>query len=102
LSSDQINPQIKSKVNIFAIDSLTLINIILQANKQYPLLDNLQEAARTGQDQTLKLEEGLLFFKNLLLIPDIDDLRIQLIRESHTPLPSAYPSPGKIIKMLCE
>ncbi len=29
LSSDQINPQIKSKVNIFAMDSLTLIDMIL-------------------------------------------------------------------------
>jgi hypothetical protein len=102
LSSDQIDPQIKSEVDIFAMDSLTLIDAILQANKQHSSLDDLRAAARAGQDQTLKLEEGLLFFKNLLLVPDVDDLRTQLIRESHAPLPSAHPSPGKTIKMLRE
>jgi hypothetical protein len=102
LSPDQINLQIKSEINIFAIDLITLINVILQANKEHPSLDNLQETARAGQDQVLKLEEGLLFFKNLLIMPDVDNLYTQLIYKAYTPLPSAHPSPGKTIKMLCE
>jgi hypothetical protein len=101
LNTDQIDPQIKSEIDIFAVDSITLIDAILRANKEHPSLDDLRKEAVNGHPE-LKLEEGLLFRKNLLIVPDTDNLRTQLIREAHTPLSSAHPSPGKTIKMLRE
>jgi hypothetical protein len=102
LSMDQIDPQIRTELDLFAIDSLTLISAILRQNKEHVSLDDLRNKARNGHlDLTVDLE-GLLFRKGLLVVPNVDNLRTQLITEAYTPISSAHPSPGKTIKMIRE
>jgi hypothetical protein len=74
LSTDQIDPQIRTELDIFAIDSLIFIDGILHQNREHDSLDDLREKARTGHPD-LTLEEGLLFRKGLLIVPDTDNLR---------------------------
>ena len=64
------------EIDVFAIDSTSLIISILDANRIYPLLERLRTLAR-DTEQGLTLEDGLLFHLGLLVVPDIDDnLRI--------------------------
>jgi hypothetical protein len=101
LTADQVDPLIKAELDIFAVDSLTLIDAILHQNREHFSLETLREDAHKGHPN-LTLEEGLLFRKGLLVVPDVDNLRTQLIAEAHVPISSAHPSPGKTIKMIRE
>jgi hypothetical protein len=111
LEADQVDPQIRAEMNLtdalsqielFAIESLPLVDAILRANRSHASLDSLREDAETGNDYRLTLDEGLLLRDGCLVVPDTDQLRTQLIREAHTPISQAHPSPGKTIKMLRE
>ena len=86
-------------MDIFALDSITLIDQILQQNREHPSLEDLRIRALEPQS-SYTIDEGLLFWKGLLVVPDSGTLRTQLIAEAHTPISSAHPSPGKTIKMV--
>ena len=60
------------EIDVFTIDSTSLIASILDANRTHPSLEELQELARDTK-QGLTLEEGLLFHLDLLVVPDIGD-----------------------------
>jgi hypothetical protein len=102
LSLNQLSTEVKKdlEMDIFAIDSTLLIAVILKANRSHLSLEKLRELAR-DKKLDLMLEDGFLFRHGLLMVPDTDDnLRTQLIQEIHTPISSAYLSPGKTIKLL--
>jgi hypothetical protein len=46
------------------------------------LLNALRTQAQAG-DATLTLKDKLLLYKDKLIVPDIDNLRTDLIREAH-------------------
>jgi hypothetical protein len=74
LAANQIDPQIRTELDIFAVDSLTLIDTILRQNREHSSLETLREDARKGHPN-LTLEEGLLFRKSLLIVLDVDNLQ---------------------------
>ena len=63
----------------------------LQALRKRATLDNLGD---------FLLANGLLLFKNRLFIPNIDNIRILLIREAHDQVSSAHPSARKTFLLL--
>ena len=88
LSPDQLSTEVKEdlEIDVFTIDSTSLIASILDTNRTHPSLEELRELARNTK-QGLTIEDSLLFHQGLLVVPDTDDnLRTQLIREAHTPI----------------
>ena len=79
LLADQINPQIQvsvqlqPEVDIFALDSITLIDQILQQNREHPSLEDLRIHALEPQSNYM-IDKGLLFWKGLLIVPDSSTL----------------------------
>ena len=59
-----------------------LINHILTANRTAESLKALRDQA-TKNNPDLEMEEGLLLYQEQLIVPDVDNLRIELIREAH-------------------
>ena len=90
-------------IDIFALESVSLINKILQQNRSYSSLDKLRQEAKKRNSHSLTLnKEGLLLYRGLLVVPNNKLLRTQLITEAYTPSSSVYPSPSKTIKILRE
>jgi transposase InsO family protein len=104
LTADQLSSEVQSEMgivnsDIFAFDSLTLIDAILQQNHNHASLARERVLAEK-RERDFSLKEDLLFYKDLLVVPDVDNLRTEIIREAHTPISSAHPSPRKTIKIL--
>jgi len=59
-----------------------LINRILIANHIAKSLKALQDQA-TEDDPNLEMEDGLLLYQERLIVPDINNLQTELIREAH-------------------
>jgi hypothetical protein len=59
-------------------------------------LETLRAQARAG-DPDLKLEDGLLLYRDKLIVPDTNNLRTDLIREAHEQVSTAHPGRTKTI-----
>lgn len=80
-------------------EPLGLIDRILRANRETESLAALRKEAETeGTD--LALEDGLLLHGEQLLVPDVDNLRTELIREAHDHLTTAHPGRDKTYQLL--
>ena len=99
LKPEQLDSRIVSEMGIFAIDSEELVDAIFQANREVPELEGYREQAVNGHPKWT-MEEGLLLFKGLLVVPNQGSLRADLIKEAHAPMSSAHPSPAKTFRML--
>ncbi|POS82116.1 hypothetical protein EPUL_006419, partial [Erysiphe pulchra] len=104
LKQEQLDPKITQNLDICSftlseVTPITLIDRILQANKTDPSLESMRSLAR-DQTGSYTLNNNLLFFKGLLVVPNQNTLRTDLIREAHDPISSAHPSPAKTARML--
>ena len=59
-----------------------LVDRILTVNRTANSLKALRDQA-VKEDPNLEMEEGLLLYQERLIVPDIDNLWIELIREAH-------------------
>jgi len=59
-----------------------LINRILIANRTAESLKALRDQATEG-DPNLEIEDGLLLYQERLIVPDVNNLQMELIREAH-------------------
>ena len=80
LSSDQ--NELAPIEGEFLDEPMGLIDRILTANRTAESLKALRDQALKG-DPNLEMEEGLLLYQERLIVPDIDNLRTELIREAH-------------------
>ena len=65
------------------MELISLVDRLLIANRTASSLETLRIRARTGEKDDLTLEDGLLLYQNRLVVPDIDNLRTDLIKEAH-------------------
>jgi transposase InsO family protein len=74
--------------------SFDLVDQLLAANRHSPLLEADREAARQGE-QDWKLSNGLLLWRERLVVPATDYLRTKLIHEAHSQVSAAHPGKNK-------
>jgi hypothetical protein len=82
-------------------ESIGLIDRITTANRTVKSLEALRAQARVG-DTDLKLEDGLLLYRDRLIVPDVDNLRTNLIQEVHEQVSTAHPGRNKTIRLLAD
>jgi len=110
LPADKLDPQIVKDLDrwsregpliapIEVLDSLALIDNILRQNKNSATLDDSRKAAERG-DQAWTLNNGLLLYDSRLIVPNVDNLRTQLIQEIHDQVSSAHPGKSKTISVI--
>ena len=62
--------------------SFPLAERLLGFNRHHNSLTNLRELVTAGTDD-YKLVDGLLLYRECLVVPDVDNLRTDLVREAH-------------------
>ena len=62
--------------------SIPLVKKLLGFNKYYNSLTNLRELISAGTDN-YKLVNGLLLYRECLVVPNVNNLRTNLVREAH-------------------
>lgn len=99
---ENLDDKLQNDIRINFLESTKLIDKILIANRTHASFRDLRSAATKGH-KDLRLEDGLLLFKERLMVPETDDhLRTELINEVHSQLSSAHPSDKKTAAMLTE
>ena len=63
-------------------EPISLINRIIAANRTVHSFNALRTQAHVD-DTNLRLEDGLLLYRDRLIVPDIDNLHTDLIREAY-------------------
>jgi transposase InsO family protein len=87
---DVIGPDISSDVPA----TLYLVDRLLQANRTHTGLDPYREKARSD-DEDWTLKDGLVLFKNRLVVPEDDSLKVKLVDEAHKQPSIAHPGKAK-------
>jgi len=72
-------------------EPIGLIDCILIANRTAESLKALRDQAMEGNPD-LEMEDGLLLYQERLIVLDVDNLRMELIREAYCQVSIAHPS----------
>jgi len=115
LSRDQIDPRVLQDlgIDIAPIDndeeelekdlqfdeSEGLVERLLQANREAPSLQALRKEAAAGKSE-LELEDGLLLYSGRLVVPNINNLQTEIIKEAHNQISTAHPGKSKTYHLL--
>ena len=114
LTADKLDPRIVQQledvyVNVLAplgtltsqpfLDTITVVDQVLQANRQEPSLEALRVQAAQS-DQNLTQHNGILLYQGKVIVPDIKYLRTHLIREIHDQISTAHPGRDKTYRLL--
>lgn len=114
LTTDQLDPRIvqelqQASISVLAplettrpfLDTATVVDRVLQANRNEPSLEALKtQAAGTGPDSRLTLHDGILLYQGRVIVPDVNCLRTHLIREVHDQISTAHPGRDKTYRLL--
>ncbi|KAI1000329.1 hypothetical protein K3495_g7865 [Podosphaera aphanis] len=77
----------ESLINALSISEISpelgIVDKILSANRNAPSLQTLRVQATSNVPNEFALENGLLLYKDRLVVPDINNIRTSLIREVH-------------------
>jgi hypothetical protein len=84
-------------IAINSYESTDLVDRILGANRIAKSLNESRAQAIDDSNADLKLQDGLLFFQDKLVVPDKGTLRTELIREAHAQISTIYPRRNKTI-----
>ena len=60
---------------------LELMDKLLQGNRTDPKLESYREKAKS-ESEDWTLEDGLVLYRNRLLVPENDDLKVRLVDEA--------------------
>ena len=94
------NPKFELEINaIEPYESITIVDRILQANRNSESLVEQRQYA-TENKEHYSLEDGLVLFKGKLIVPDVDTLRTDLIKEAHNQVSTAHPGRNKTIVLM--
>jgi transposase InsO family protein len=112
LRQDQLDPRIFQELrsapdNTVAsidaelfIDSTTIVDRILRANRESESLAALRTQAARPEETEFQLRDGLLLYHDRLVVPDVDNIRTHLIREAHDQISTAHPGRDKTHRLL--
>ena len=102
LKPDQLDERVRHELGIAALESPPLLAERLRGfNRYYTLLASLRKLA-ASRTNGCTIEDGLLFYRGRLVVPDVDNVRTDLVREAHDQPSTAYPRTRKIYKLLKE
>lgn len=106
LRSDQIDSQVLQKYTELVFlkkdeleELLDLIDRILRANREFEFLKALRIQAENDDDQ-LQLQDDFLIYEDKLLMLNSEDLRADLIRETHAQVSFAHSDQHKTYLLL--
>ena len=114
LTADKLDPRIVRQledmsVNVLAplgtstpppfLDTITVVDQVLQANRQEPSLEALRVQAAQS-DQNLTLHNRILLYQGKVIVPDIKYLQTHLIWEIHDQISTTYPGRDKTYQLL--
>ncbi len=80
-------------------ESTTVVEQVLQVNRESESLEALRKQAHRGDDE-LTVCQDLLLYHGRLVVPDHLSLRADLIREAHDQLSTAHPGRDKTYHLL--
>ena len=100
LSGEQISPKVRQELGIAFLEPLPLIDALLRENREHKSLATARMLAQKQENTGYKLEDGLVLWKDRLMVPLAEHLRTALIKEAHAQLSSAHPSARKTTTML--
>ena len=90
----------KRELGIIALDtSFPLAERLRGFNKHYLSLAGLRKLAAT-RTSGYTLEDGLLLYQGRLVVPDVDNIRTDLVREAHAQPSAAHPGTKKTYELL--
>lgn len=94
--TDDLSMEGEEIASLLSIDQeeLDLIDRLLLANREHPTLQDQRDLA-TNLKKGYSLRNGLLLYKDRLVVPDTDNLRTALVDEIHTQISSAHPGRNK-------
>lgn len=81
-------------------EPLRLVDRLLRANRDSQSLDTLRAQASTDDTKGFELEDGLLLYTGRLVVPWVDSLPTDLIKEAHNQISTAHPSRDKTYRLL--
>jgi len=90
---DVIGPDL-SQITSDVPATLFLVDRLLQANRTHTGLEPYREKARSD-DEDWTLKDGLVLFKNRLVVPEDDSLKVKLVDEAHKQPSTAHPGKTK-------
>jgi transposase InsO family protein len=105
IPQEKVDLQIRATLAPVLLGDMTLIDQILQKNRESLSLEPLRSTAREGNLPEWQLQNGLLTHQGRLVVPDEADnngvpLRTGLIREAHDQVAAAHPGQEKTSKSL--
>jgi hypothetical protein len=83
------------------LQNTLLVDAILTANRDFPILADKRLLIAANQKEYF-LQNGLLFWQDLLAVPNEGTLRTRLYNEYHRPLHRAHPKPKKIKEIMLQ
>jgi hypothetical protein len=100
LKSHQIDEHVKSELGLLAFDtSSPLAERLLGFNQYHLSLASLRKLAEANT-KGYSLEGNLLLYKGRLVVPNVDTLRTDLVREAHAQPSTAHPGSRKTYELL--
>ena len=83
LKPDQLDERVKHELGIAALDTPSPLAERLRGfNRHYTPLASLRELA-ASRTNGCTIEDGLLFYRGRLIVSNVDNIRIDLIREAY-------------------
>ena len=83
LKPDQLDERVKHELGIIVLDTPSpLVERLRGFNRYYTPLTSLRKLA-ASRTNSYTIEDGLLFYRGRLVVPDVDNIRIDLIREAY-------------------
>jgi hypothetical protein len=77
-----------------------LIDRLIEINQSAKSIDALRTQAQNTENSPYTMEEGLVLYKGCLIVPDVDNIRTELIREAHDQVSTAHPGRDKTYLLL--
>jgi transposase InsO family protein len=101
LKAEHLDPQIIRELQLAPIEneSLDLVDRILTANRTSESLTEFRKMVNEGQTDW-QLRDGLILYKNRLVVPEDNNLRTELIKEAHEQLSMAHPGRNKTCRLI--
>lgn len=103
LKRDQIDDRVSAElhdVHVNVLDmSFPLADQLMGFNKRHDSLQKLRQLA-TDQQHGYTLEDGLLLHHGRLVVPDVANIRTDLVREAHAQPSTAHPGSLKTYQLL--
>ncbi|XP_073045974.1 uncharacterized protein [Primulina eburnea] len=102
--ADALSRRNMSKVTLAAISAQPCLRETVKLNQDRdPVLVKLKEQAKEAKSQDTQIDDkGVLWMKGRLCVPDIDNLRQEVISEAHKSKFSVHPGSTKIYRDLKE